>query len=347
MSTIQLACYAVIAFAGIGAGYQKISEIIDDQIYPPIGQIVKVGAQRFHMIMQGQEDDDAPIVVLEYGLGSDSTIWSDIQPKIAKFARVYSYDRAGLGWSDADGQPATAEHVVKNLHGLLYKADGAGQQYILVGHSFGGLIAQLYAMQYPQQVAGMVLIDPAHEDMLDEIPQEMLQAWKSQEYKLWQAQAILAPLGLYRFQYQASLRKKLLEIHHPEKTVNARVANMCKSNYLPTYYSEVQNMRRSFEQLKQANPNFGDIPLTVIVAGNLHDVSAYGFSKMNAFDATVTQDFAQMCIDHKNKQAARSTQGELVVAHKSGHRIPFDEPDLVVDKVRHIVEKVRGDISKN
>jgi pimeloyl-ACP methyl ester carboxylesterase len=97
---------------------------------------------------------------MDAGLGGGLLDWQTAQPKVAKFARVCSYDRSGYGWSESGPNPRTSPRIVKELHALL-KNGGVDGPYVLVGHSFGGANAQLYAAEYPDEVAGMVLVDSA------------------------------------------------------------------------------------------------------------------------------------------------------------------------------------------
>lgn len=107
-----------------------------------------------------------PTVVLEAGFGNSSSTWARVQPQIAQFARVCSYDRAGLGESDRTPASRTVVSLTEDLHALLAGAKVPGP-YVLVGHSLGGILARLYASYYPSEVAGMVLVDSAHEDEAD------------------------------------------------------------------------------------------------------------------------------------------------------------------------------------
>jgi pimeloyl-ACP methyl ester carboxylesterase len=97
---------------------------------------------------------------MDSGLGGGLLDWQTVQPKVAKFARVCSYDRSGNGWSESGPNPRTSPRIVEELHALLENAGEYGP-YVLVGHSFGGANAQLYAAEYPKEVAGMVLVDSA------------------------------------------------------------------------------------------------------------------------------------------------------------------------------------------
>jgi hypothetical protein len=106
----------------------------------------------------------SPMVILDAGGTDTAESWALIQPHVAQFTHVCAYDRAGLGRSEAGPVPTTCEQIVKELHTLLSHAHLAGP-YVLVGHSFGSLNMRLYASLYSDEIAGMVLVDPVHEDM--------------------------------------------------------------------------------------------------------------------------------------------------------------------------------------
>src|SRR5579859_6658823 len=117
--------------------------------YPPPGRMLDVGGRRLHVYETGQ---GSPTVLLEAGIAATSLSWRPVQDAIARFARVASYDRAGLGWSDA-ASTLTLNQQVDDLHALLAELP---PPYILVGHSFGGLIIRAYASRYPSETAGLV-----------------------------------------------------------------------------------------------------------------------------------------------------------------------------------------------
>src|ERR1041384_6036419 len=128
--------------------------------YAPPGKLVDIDGYRLHLNCTGK---NGPTVVLIAGAGDFSFDWGLVQPNVSRFARVCSYDRAGLAWSDPGPTPRTMLQDAYELHELL-RAAGVKAPYVLVGHSIGGLIARVYAAQYPHDVAGMVLVDPTHED---------------------------------------------------------------------------------------------------------------------------------------------------------------------------------------
>jgi pimeloyl-ACP methyl ester carboxylesterase len=149
----------------VGAIYQAIATEIDQRAaFPGPGEMVDVGEHRLHMNCLGQ---GSPTVVLDAGLGYTSVEWSGwVQPEVAKHTRVCAYDRAGMGWSEPGPGAANATQTTAELHALLQEADEEGP-YVLVGHSLAGLYSRIYAERYPEEVAGMVLVDSSHPDQFE------------------------------------------------------------------------------------------------------------------------------------------------------------------------------------
>ena len=133
--------------------------------FPPPGRVIDVGGWRLHLDCAGEPRAGQPTVILEAGIGDFSVEWSLVQPKVSRFARVCSYDRAGNGWSDIGPHPRTFRQIVYELHTLLAAA-GENPPYVLVGHSYGGWLVRMFQATYPNQVAGMVLVDAGAEDPL-------------------------------------------------------------------------------------------------------------------------------------------------------------------------------------
>jgi pimeloyl-ACP methyl ester carboxylesterase len=120
--------------------------------------LIDLGGWRLHLNCLGRANASQPTVILEAGAGDFSVDWSLVQPAVARFTRVCSYDRAGSGWSDLGPRPRTLHQIVWELHKLLDKA-GVKPPLVLVGHSYGGWLVRLYASTYPADVAGMVLVE--------------------------------------------------------------------------------------------------------------------------------------------------------------------------------------------
>ena len=137
----------------------------EDQPSTPIGSpgLVEVGGRPLYLTCQGA---GSPTVVLEAGGMGNSESWIPVQPDIAAFTRACAYDRAGEGYSSSVPRHDSVEPMVRDLHALLIAGDIEGP-YVLVGHSFGGRLVPHFASLYPNDVAGMVLVDPGHEDFLN------------------------------------------------------------------------------------------------------------------------------------------------------------------------------------
>lgn len=170
-----------------GAVYQFISTRTDQRKFPPPGESVNIGGFSLHIYCTGENVNGRPTVILEQGLGGTSAAWVRVQPEISRTTRVCAYDRAGMGWSDLSPEPRDAEHITAELHGLLHKA-GVAAPYILVGWSYGGLYVRKFADQYPDEVAGLVLLDASHPDQWSGTPAGQAQ------YKINSRQYTMAPL---------------------------------------------------------------------------------------------------------------------------------------------------------
>src|SRR5918998_469477 len=147
----------VVLLAGLV--YQFVATRLAYREYPAPGEMVAVSGHGMQLYCAGKARG-GPTIVMDSGIGGGVLDWQTVQPKVAKFARVCSYDRSGLGWSESGPKPRTSPQIVKELHALLENA-GVGGPYVLVGHSFGGANVQLYDAEYPEEVAGMVLVDSA------------------------------------------------------------------------------------------------------------------------------------------------------------------------------------------
>ena len=160
----------VIIAAISGIAYQSILNARDAHRHPQEGRSIPLGPEFPGVSLNlNCTGSGSPTVILDTGLGVPAAGWDLVQPEVAKFTRVCSYDRAGYGWSTPGPMPRTSEQIVKELHALLTAAGEKGP-YILVAHSFGGFNVRLYTAQYPNDVAGLVLVDTSHEDQNNYLP---------------------------------------------------------------------------------------------------------------------------------------------------------------------------------
>jgi pimeloyl-ACP methyl ester carboxylesterase len=183
---------ALLVLAVIGAIYQAIATEIDERAYPPPGEMVDVGDHSLHINCIGH---GSPTVILEAANFGMSAWWVRVQKQLAQTTRVCAYDRAGLGWSERGPEPRDARQISSELHTLLKGADIEGP-YVLVGHSYGGLYVRTYADRYPEETAGVVLVDSSHPEQFTRSPKERAQY--EQTVRLGAVISSLTRLGVIR-----------------------------------------------------------------------------------------------------------------------------------------------------
>lgn len=296
------------ALALVGVIYQVNATRLNQQKYSPPGRLVDVGGYRLHIYCSGPEGaSGGPTVVMDAGIGECSLGWGLVQPEIARFARVCTYDRAGLGWSDSATTPRTSQQIVSDLHALLTNAE-IKPPYVLVGHSFGGLNARLYTSQFPEEVTGMVLVDSAHEDYPFRPP------------LLIRVGLLTAPLGIPRLFAQDVISENPI-FAGGSKYPSSYMAIATSTKYLNTVRREWSAADESWSQARSSKPSLGDRPLVVLFAKFNHPI----FAVLKKLQMELAQ---------------RSTEGKLTFVENSGHHIQYDRPEVVVDAVREVVEAV-------
>jgi pimeloyl-ACP methyl ester carboxylesterase len=294
----------------------------------PIGRLVDVGGYRLHLACQG---DGNPTVVMEAAIGETGLLWSLVQPAVAQTTRACVYDRAGYGWSDPSPRPRTAEEMVQELHTLLGTA-GIPRPYVLVGHSLGGLLVRLYAARYPQEVAGLVLVDAAHEQQYRRAPKEIRELVPQFEEQMRQQLE-----GLKALIVSGSLDPAMLPIPPglpaaAADTFRALVAAGPK--HVETLIAEQQAVQAIHVELAAAITSLGDLPLMVLSHGQP--------MVMPGLPDAVNQANEQLWQELQAELAALSSRGRLVVAQDSGHYIQLERPQLVIDAIAEVVAAVRA-----
>jgi pimeloyl-ACP methyl ester carboxylesterase len=145
---------AVLAIVSLGGTYEAVQSVTEGD-YPMPGSLVDVGDHSLHLSCTGS---GSPTVVLQAGGGEMSSAFGWIAPALSEETRVCVYDRAGHGWSESSGTAQDGAEIAADLHSLLERGRVPGP-YVLAGHSFGGLYTLTFAALYPDEVAGMVLVD--------------------------------------------------------------------------------------------------------------------------------------------------------------------------------------------
>lgn len=304
--------------------------------FPAPGELIDIGGFSLQIYCQGE---GSPTVVMEAGSGDFSLTWSLVQPELARTTRVCVYDRAGLGWSEPSPEPQTALHSMEELHALL-ELSGTTGPYVLVGHSFGGMIVRLYADAYPHEVVGMVLVDSSHAEQLSRSP-EAVQAALQHLASQYQQQ-----LGFFKFLSTTGIialapSRVPVQGNLPEDvamTYRSLVAS--HDAYFDTLSAEIEAQEESFAQIREANiTSLGDIPLIVLSAGQPDHLPA-----SPDISASMVDEFESVWRQLQAELAELSTRGRLVVAEQSGHYIQLDQPELVIDAILQVVADVRREM---
>lgn len=294
--------------------------------FPPAGQLVDVGGYRLHVRVEGE---GAPTVVLEAGAGGVGLLWELVRPALARHTRVVTYDRAGLGWSEPSPRPRTADVMAEELHLLLTRAAIPGP-YVLVGWSLGGPVVRHYAARYPDTVVGLVLVDSAHEHQMRRFPQTLVRMLGAMTTPFRVLQA-LARLGFL------ALNPALIPVDGAGRlpadvvaAIRGRIAS--GGEHVATLLAETTAMT---EARTEPVRTLGDLPLIVLSHGQLPP-EAVPPSLGPAVRAEYEETWQALQIE----MTALSTRGRRIVAAHSGHNIPLEEPELVIDAVRNLLPAV-------
>ena len=233
---------AVLMVFSIGGGLTTVASAVGGTAAPQTGQLVDVGGRQLYIECRGT---GSPAVILQAGMNGSAADWSRIVPTAAASTTVCSYDRAGHGWSDpaANAQDGTA--IAADLHTLLERAGIAGP-YVLVGHSSGGPYMRVFAASYPDEVAGMVLLDAQPADAFTALPEYPA------FYGPYRAVLTLAP-SLARVGLGIPL------LGSPADPSGVRTANSMRD--------EVIALPAALEQAQRLT-TIGDRPLVVVSAGS-------------------------------------------------------------------------------
>lgn len=262
---------------------------------------VDAGGYELYYICVGE---GSPTVILEAGGGGDSSGWELVMLYYRSYTRVCAYDRANLGKSDSASKPRTFDDMTRDLHTLLQKLPIEGP-YVLAGHSMGGMLIRLFASQYPEDVVGLVLVDSAHPDMGDRLlatlPSET--AGEDKSFKTWRQYATW----------------------------------MSTSEGKASVDAEGVDMRVSNGQVR-AVKSLGNLPLAVVSRSPNNPVMVGGFPSL---PEEINTALMQQWQDMQTELEGLSSNNIRFTAVRSGHGVPLEEPKLVVEAIRHVVNEYR------
>jgi pimeloyl-ACP methyl ester carboxylesterase len=293
-----------------GALWQAIASHRDLRQNPPPGRLVDVGGYRMHINSAGA---GSPIVILESGLSDSSLSWYKVQPEVARFVRVVSYDRAGLGWSDPSPQPRNSRVFAEELHTLLHNA-GVPAPFVLVGHSMGGYDVRMFASLYRSEVAGMVLVDASHPDLYARAPgmRQSFARWRN--YLVGRQRQTRFGIPRLRGWCDEGVPQPALR------------AVQCRSSWYEETLAELDGFPASGDQVRPTG-SLGDMPLAVLTEDP---------------DQVFPRDMLPAFLECQDDLARLSTRATHVVAKGSGHQIQKERPDLVIAAIRQVVEQVKA-----
>lgn len=310
-------------------------DVIANLVYTAPVKLVDIGnGQRLNLYCTGS---GSPAVILDAGMGDSTISWALIQPAISKKTMACSFDRAGLGFSDAAKRPSTPANQSEDLHALL-KAARIKPPYVLVGHSMAGMNVRVYADKYPDQVAGMVLVEPSHED-------QSVRGWSigdPGQKQRWDAylkdmHACIgdAEKGLVRGTPEF---KKCVGDGDPRFSARINAAQEtygAAAKWQAAAASERENVfYKSAAETRETRRNFGDIPVIVLTH------SPYPKAKDETQD--IRNERTLQWEDMHLQVASMSARGINIIVPNSGHYIQYDHPQIVEDAVFEALRIARG-----
>ena len=311
---------------------------------PAPGRLVDLGGWRMHIHCTGEIRPGPTTVVLIAGSSGLSIDWVFVQKQVATFARVCSYDRSGTAWSDLGPYPHTLAQKVFELHLLLQKS-GESTPLVLVGHSYGGRLAKLYASTHPADVKGMVLVDAGHEDSLMSINGKLVREWE-----LATGEPVPPPKASDALRVEhlpGDLRKQLEaaaaqdagqpvgapfdklppDLHRVRAWARAQVKSSAANN---SRFNGDEVLALKKARAATRHP-LGDMPLVVLTRGIPIDR-----------DGERGMEREEERLRHQADLAALSRRGrQRTAARTTGHHIHIEEPDIVVDAVREVVRSIK------
>ncbi len=268
----------------------------------PADRTVNVGTHSLHAVVSGS---GTPVVVFDGGVGAFASEYAQLQERIASVTTVVTYDRAGYGSSEAGPLPRDSYRVASELRVLLEKLGLAGP-YVLVGHSLGGLNAEVFASAYPEDLAGVVLLDPPPLGFISGEQYVDLSEMASQMTDEWQA---TADRGI-----GSSIEQERAE-----------------AEFFQMLASEHREMFAASAEQARSVETFGDVPLVVVASG-----------VPNPMFGDVAGEYQEYWVAESEALAAKSSRGTFIFAESSTHRLHDDASDLVADAILRIVESHRS-----
>ncbi len=318
---------AVSALMLAGYLYEKRSGARDfDRLKPP-GKRIPVNGHSLYIHAMGERLPGRPTVVMESGHGDWSMCWRKVQPEVAKFSRVVAYDRAGFGWSDSGPLPRSPEQIVDELHVLLERA-GEKPPYLFVGHSMGAPLSRTFHRCYPNEVAGFVWVDPAHEQL-----GSFFSFWPKVYVAFQLAMRLglaLATFGVPRLMGKGAARRGYArEQDDPAGAVLP--VQVATPKFFKVLYDETESLMAG-KGWDGAPTNLGDLPV-ISIEVVYPDRPQFGYPVM------YWDHFRAGWRAMQQSSAGLSTNQRRIPV-EGGHVVMLEHPQVVIDAVREMYEKI-------
>jgi pimeloyl-ACP methyl ester carboxylesterase len=297
---------------------------VDAQTSAPLppGRLIDLGGRRLHLNCAGA---GSPAVIVENGGGGFSVEWALVQPQVAKFTQICTYDRAGYAWSDHGPTTDGIEQIMDDLNLLTRKAE-IRSPYVLVGASLGCIYARAYQRRFPEQIAGLVFVDGTHDEGVS-----FMVGGKPKPISTLPAEAL--PDAYKEYVQLAPKPKPGPAAGHPLDRLPAELQKarhwaleklIAEVGLLPAGLVAAESWRQEFialrqQRLAQTHP-LGNLPLRVLERSE------------GANEAWHTQQVQLVGL---------SSTGKLIKAEGSGHMIHLYRPDVVVQAIRDVIAASR------
>ena len=316
----------------LGVVYQRFGERRDRIKHPPPGTILEVNGTPLHIRRAGT---GSPSVVFEAGVAASSVSWAPVQDAISKITSTAAYDRAGFAWSGAAATALTADAMIEAFRELLKRAS-VRPPYVLTGHSFGCFLARLYADRWPEEVAGLVLVDPA-----------LVLEWGSPEparlalllrgIGLSRRGALLARIGFVRFSLWMLTRgvrslPKLLSYLTSGRghSVSSRLVGEVRK-LPPELWPAVQSHWCKPESFESMARHLEEIPRTAAAVAGVKPLGRIPVTVISGGHLTREQ------LEEHAAVANSSLSGRHIVVEGTGHWVHLDNPSVVIEAIERMI----------
>lgn len=288
------------------------TRLFANETFAPTGKLFNIGSHTMHLFCAGE---GGPTVILDAGLGGLSLEWIRVQAELAKHTKVCAYDRAGYGWSERSPLPRTSAVIVSELSRLL-KAANVPAPYVLVGHSFGGYTAELFASRFHQQTAGMVLIDASHPGQVERFRSIGLNT-----------------VPVRRVTHVRYNEPRLPE-NLPEEVRDVTYQLLVEGNTMTTIADEYIDFYTSAQQVA-ADLAIPDVPVMVLTRG----IPGWKNSPNG-------ERYERLWQELQSELAHLSPTSAHLWANLSGHHIHLDQPALTTNAIMMVVDRARQDLRR-